>query len=706
VKLTCKGQSLYEKQAGLDPDQILLDSIALPIGTKPQDATLSILVGNTVLLAYTPLPDEKPEIPSPATPALPPEEIGSNEELFLNGLHLEQYRHATYLPEPYYLEALRRDPGDSRCNNAMGLLLYRRGKFAEGETYFRKAVRRLTQRNPNPYDGEPCYYMGLALKMQGRYSEAFDAFHKAVWNAAWQDAAYFELARLASRNRDFAQALDFAGRSLNRNGRHHQARHLKIALLRRMGQLDAARRESITSLELDSMEYGALWEHFLLDGDPAFENIVRPDPATYIELALDYSHAGLFDEALNLLEQALSDPLAVYTSGWVLAQSGQEQAAGSMFRRAASLPGDYCFPNRLEDVVILEAAQRANPQDARAPYYLGNFWYAHHRYDEAMACWEQSRELDPTFATVQRNLGLAYFNKRNDPQRALVCLETAYALNPADGRVFFELDQLYKRLNRTPGERLALLQHHLDLVEQRDDLTIEYITLLNLLSHADEAYQHLMQRNFHPWEGGEGKVSGQYITSLVEKAAALTATGEARQAIELLMQAQIYPHNLGEGKLYGAQDNNILYFLGCAYEVLGETENARHWFERAATGLSEPTSAMFYNDQPPDMIFYQGLARLKVGQIEKAHAIFTKLVDYGKAHLNDEVKVDYFAVSLPDFLVFDADLNQRNRQHCHYMMGLGYLGLDDLLAAKEHFEAVLALDANHLGATLHLRFSK
>ena len=35
--------------------------------------------------------------------------------------------------------------------------------------------------------------------MQGRFSEAFDAFYKAVWNAAWQDAGYFELARLAAR---------------------------------------------------------------------------------------------------------------------------------------------------------------------------------------------------------------------------------------------------------------------------------------------------------------------------------------------------------------------------------------------------------------------------------------------------------------------------------------------------------------------------
>jgi len=701
VKLSCKGQTLYEKSAALNPQQILSDSAALPAETKPQDVTLTILCGTSVLLAYTPVPEEKPAIPSPASPARPPEEIESIEELFLNGLHLEQYRHATYAPEPYYLEALRRDPGEIRCNNAMGLLLYRRGKFVEAEAYFRKAIQRLILRNPNPYDGEPYYNLGLTLKMQGRNSESFDAFHKAVWNAAWQDAAYFELARLASQNGNFSQALDYADRALNRNGRHHKARHLKIAILRRAGDVDATRAESTRSLVADPMEYGTLWERFLLDADPAFEKIARPAPSTYVELALDYAHAGLFDEAIKLLERVPSDPLAVYTLGWVLSQSGQDQVAAEIFQRASSLSRDYVFPNRLEDVIILTIAQRANPQDSHAAYYLGNFWYAHRQYDEAIACWERAHELDPQYPTAHRNLGLAYFNKRNDPQQALTCFETAFALDPSDARVFFELDQLYKQLNRTPAERMAVLQGHLDLVEQRDDLAIEYITLLNLLGRADEAHQYLMRHSFHPWEGGEGKVTKQYVTSLVERARVLLANGEANQAIELLTKAQVYPHNLGEGKLHGAQENNIFYYLGCAHETLGDHENARQAFERAASGLSEPTSAMFYNDQPPEMIFYQGLSNQKLGRSAEAQVIFNRLVDYGTTHINDNVKIDYFAVSLPDFLVFEKDPNHMNRVHCHYMMALGYTGLGSSAAAQQEFDRVLTLDANHGGALIH-----
>jgi tetratricopeptide (TPR) repeat protein len=702
VRLVCRQQVLYEKQVSLDPETTLLDRADLPANTRPQELTLSVLEGDSPLLAYTPLPEEKPAIPSPATAARPPKEIESIEELYLNGLHLEQYRHATYPPEPYYLEALHRDPGESRCNNALGLLLYRRGKFSLAEGYFRKAIQRLTLRNPNPYDGEPFYNLGLALEMQGRYPEASDAFHKAAWNAAWGDAANFELACLASREANYSRALDYLRRCLERNGHHHKARHLEIALLRRLGHADSARAASSHSLEIDPMEYGTLWERYLLDGETLFEEIVQLDPVVHSELALDYAHAGLFEQAITLLERVSFDTMAAYMLSWVLAQAGQEQAARSMFLRAASLSPDYCFPNRLEDVLILETAQHTNPQDARAPYYLGNFWYAHRRYNEAITCWEKSAGLDETFATVYRNLGLAYFNKRADSAKALACFEKAFALNPADARLFFELDQLYKRLNRAPAERMAVFQQHLDLVEQRDDLTIEYITLLNLLGRPAEAYQALMQRNFHPWEGGEGKVTGQYVASLVEKARALITAGETGPAIEMLERAQVYPHNLGEGKLYGAQENNIFYFLGCAYEQSGEMEAARQFYTRASTGISDPTSPMYYNDQPPEMIFYQGLALLKLQRPRAAQSIFRKLVAYGNAHMDDEVKMDYFAVSLPDFLVFDLDLNARNRLHCHYMLGLGYLGLGDTSKAQAHFAAVLEIDANHLGAVIRL----
>ena len=102
------------------------------------------------------------KIPSPAQAIPEPKHLESNEFLYLAGLHLEQYRHATRKPEDYFRETLARDRGDIRCNLALGRLFYRRGLYCESEDCFRIAVERATRHNPNPVDGESFYNLGLA----------------------------------------------------------------------------------------------------------------------------------------------------------------------------------------------------------------------------------------------------------------------------------------------------------------------------------------------------------------------------------------------------------------------------------------------------------------------------------------------------------------------------------------------------------------
>jgi tetratricopeptide (TPR) repeat protein len=163
----------------------------------------------------------------------------------------------------------------------------------------------------------------------------------------------------------------------------------------------------------------------------------------------------------------------------------------------------------------------------------------------------------------------------------------------------------------------------------------------------------------------------------------------------------VYPPNLGEGKLYGAQENDVHYWLGCAHEGLGNGDKATYYWEKAAVGISEPAPAIFYNDQPPDKIFYQGQALLKLGRASEAEKRFHNLIAYGETHLDEEVKTDYFAVSLPDLMIFDDDLTKRNRVHCHYLIALGQLGMGQAAEAKAHLDQVLAMDAAHQGAWVH-----
>lgn len=73
-------------------------------------------------------------------------------------------------------------------------------------------------------------------------------------------------------------------------------------------------------------------------------------------------------------------------------------------------------------------------------------------------------------------------------------------------------------------------------------------------------------------------------------------------------------------------------------EKLGEAKDAFESLTRACCGESEPVGMMYYNDQPPEMIYYQGLAYRMLGEEEQAVRRFQKLVDYGREHIRDDVK--------------------------------------------------------------------
>jgi len=709
-------QELYKKELNLDPangfEQII------PIGTVDQKTVKATVVdkeGNVLVSWMTDGPRSN-TMPEAAIAAKFPRDIESVEELFLNGLHLEQYRHATYDASHYYLEALSREPKDVRCNNAMGQWYLKRGQFEKALPYFDTAITTLTERNPNPYDGEPYFNKGVTLRYLGRNDEAYTAFFKACWNAAWQDAGYFNLAQIDSLKGNHQKALELVDKALIRNWHNHKARHLKVVLLRKLGKTAEAMNLVNESLSIDCFNMGVQYEKYLMlpteDQLMEFKSLLRDDAHNYIECALDYAQAGQFKEATTVLEYYTSlalvkaYPMTHYFLGGFNEQLGKSEVAKLHYEKASSMPMDYCFPNRLEEVVVLKQAIARNKKDARALYYLGNFWYASRQYDEAQRCWESAIVNEPGNAICHRNLSLLYFNKRNKKQKARKHLEKAFELSRDNSRVLMELDQLYKKLNVSVEERLAFLEKHLKLTEMRDDLYLERVALYNFKGEHKKALDLIEKRQFHPWEGGEGKVPFQYLTAHIERAKQLLLGGDCTKAISHLARAQTYPYNLGEGKLYGTQENDIFYWLGCAHEQLGDLEKAKEYWKKATAGLSELGAAIFYNDQQPDKIFYQGLALLKLNRKAEAEERFTSFVKYGEEHQNDNVKLDYFAISLPDLLIWEEDLNDKNKTHCHYLIGLGELGLANTDKAAQVLDSVLLQDGYHLSAQLHRNMTK
>lgn len=724
------GTEYYTETTALSPEHVFDKQIEVEHAAFN---TLNVQITGTTRLSWHAEPDEISPIPAAAEAALQPADIKTNEQLFLTGLHLEQYRHATWSALDYYEEALRRDPQDVRCNNQLGLWYLRRGRFEKALPYLRTAVKVLQRRNLNPYDGEPIYNLALCLKYLGQLDEAYDWAYKSTWNAAWQQAGFMLCAQISYMRRDFVNALAEVDKSLLVGWHNHKARALKAMIL---GQHDYTTRWSEAdqqrfireSLDINPFNYVCLLLQHEED-HPYFEHaaeayaLMHDDVNNYHEIAIDCMAAGDYFLASIILAHAIkigiATPLTYYYRAYCNSKEGE--AGREHWTQAEQQPLDLCFPNRMEDVVVLREAMRSNPDDASAPYLLGCLYYDKRQYDLAQELWERSATLRPSFPTVHRNLALLYYNKLHRSDQALAEMEQAFALDQSDARVFMELDQLYKKLDRQPEERLSRFEAYRSLVAQRDDLMLEYATLLNDLGRYTMAKEVIDGRIFHPWEGGEGKVSGQYQRCRLERAKQLLvedSVSSVEQAIDLLTQCLTFPHNLGEGKLYGAQDNDFHYFLGRAYALLAnraetDLDQKLHYqqlslqhYQQGTVGPTEPAAALYYNDAKPDKIFYAALCYRELGDEQRACGLFHKLVNYGETHIFDHVTMDYFAVSLPDLLVWDGDLDVTNRIHCNYMLALGHLGLGHREKTLSFISEVKKLSAHHQGVDSLNRFIK
>jgi tetratricopeptide (TPR) repeat protein len=697
VLVTAGGKTILEDVSDLAPGRPYLREVR-----RASDCSVSLLTNEGhEIIEYTP-PKAKnlaTSLPEPATEPPPPKEIVSNDELYVTGLHLEQYRHATRFPEPYWEEALERDPLDSRCSTALGLLKLKRGQFSEAETHFRHAIERLTRRNPNPAEGEAYYYLGVALQYQDRLEKAYAAFYKATWNYAWQSAAYYHLAEVDCHRLEFDRALQHLELSLKVNSDNLNARNLRTTILRRLGASAGSAAYARESHRIDPLDSWSRYE-LEISGEPPLRSEVpesvgsdRVQTQLKLDLAFDYAAAGFWGEVRDLLKLYVSKsrqahPIALYLLGYCKRRLGNDSEATATWDDAAKASPDYCFAARIEEMIVLQAALAANPSDARAHYYLGNLFYDKKRYEEAIHEWESSVQIDPSFAIPWRNLGIAYFNVRKDADAALGAYDNALKASPDDARLLYEADQLRKRTGAHASQRLATFESQLHLVAQRDDLTVEFITLLNQTGRAEQALELLLSRRFNPWEGGEGLVSGQYVWAHILLGRSLLESDIPQKALAHFSAAREYPQNLGEGKHLLTRETHLDYFAGLALSQMGRGDEARTYWTRAAADDSSITWLSYYRAMGLDAL----------GRKEQAASLLRQMGDFARKQMDAEVKIDYFATSLPNLLLFEDDLQKRNQVDCLFLLALSELGLRKPERAKELLNQVLSLDCNHIAA--------
>jgi tetratricopeptide (TPR) repeat protein len=645
------------------------------------------------------------EIPDPAKKAPKPHEITSLDELYMTAVHLEQNRHATYNAEDYYLEGLKRDAQDIRINTAYGRLLLSKGLFQESMQYFDRAISRLFRYNERPYDAAVLYYKALAKMYLNQDKEAYDLFYKATWSFPWKSQSYLNLAKIdvkralekisVEKYQDAISDLDIglehikSGLIYNQNCTNSKT--LMFTILRLKGELGQFKNSLKQAMIDDPLNVIFLYEA-LITGQVSTESVLHAINGlskNLFEITDYYESLGALKEAINTLnlfkDEVNQDPMIYYKLSMYHDILGNKDEFTKNLRVAESMRDILCFPNTLNAKKALEYVISKNKSLFLAQYLLGNLYYDKRVYQKAIQLWKDSIANQKDFEKPYRNLGIAYYNKLHDTEKAFVSYQEAISIKPNQPRLLYEYDQLRKRMNIHPKERIKKLEQFKHILNERDDLYLEYITVLNLLERHDEALKSISNHWFHVWEGGEGKVREQFVIANLELAKK-ELSKNPHVAIQYLENALSYPMNLGEGKLIGSLDAHLHYYLGLVYEQIDQKKSIDHYI-KASSGSSNIEFSMFYNDQPVDAIFFQGLSLIKLNCLEKANQIFKILLNYANQE-HGQIEIDYFAVSLPNYLIFDDDIQKKFDHFIKYVKALSLYGFQKKKEALNIYQEI------------------
>ncbi len=694
------GSPIAAHTISLRPGESWQDHSSVCSGGSPTELSVKLIAEDgTELLSYqvvdrSTLTRDRDE----ATEPLAPEDITSVDELYFTGEHLEQYRHPTRDPELYWLEALKRDSGDARCHISLGKRALGRGELAKASSHLGQAIKRLTCRHLNAVTGEAHYFQGLALRGLGKSREAYTLFYKAIWNYEWRASAYYQLATMDCHAGDWQAALGHIEQSLDTNRQNNKAFTLKAVILRHIGREVEAASALDDVLRVDSLDHWARYEKALLtDSIKSFLDGSRNDAQTALDLVFEYCESGFYLDAIAVLETHHCNavrtvsvpnplektPMTRYALAWLKFLVGEDDG-GAALANARVQSADHFFPSRIEESIILRWSIEQDGDDVVACYALGNFLFDKRRHLEAIEVWEVAVEAGTTIPQVYRNLGIAYWNHQHDGDKSADFYQKALLLDPTDTRVISEYDQLAKKRNQPLDKRLNFLEKHRESVLFRDDATVELASLYNLSGRPQQALSLVTSRPFHPWEGGEGAVLEQYTAAHILLGCQSLAEGAPDVAFKHFSEAMNVPESLGEAYHPLQAKADVNYWLGRSLSGLGRSVEAADHFLQSAEESGD-FSGMAVIDHSP-LSYYRGLSLRELGKEDEAAELFQGLLDYGKRGLEQIAKIDYFATSLPNLLVFDENLQARSDSENNLLVAMAYHGLGDQPNAEVYLE--------------------
>ncbi len=675
----------FEENCDLTPDNVFITSI----DKLPSYVTVSVVTGGKTVAEYTEKNFNKFNMPEVITDMPSAAGMNSADELYLAGVHVDQYRDPAVLPDSYWKEALNRNINHIPSLIAMAKYELNRYCLESAERYAERAIEALTIYNERLQSGEAYYTKGRILETKGETDKAYDYYYKAYWAADCVAKAMTRITVIDIKRKDYKEAKRHANNALEYGTNNNLALACLVIAKRELGE--AVEDIIKNQLEKDSLDH---MMRFISGADDLYDIMDSDAVQTCLDLAFDFAAMGRYEDIISLLrglEEKRPDcrrkPL-YYAIGYysnLIGKNGDEY-----YNKAKTAELGSCYPMRFEEIAILNDAI-AKTDDSDAKMLLGCLLYNKLQYEKAAALWEECSDN----YIAKRNLAVAYFSHLNRADDALKLMKEVLSSRPDDEELLYETVILMDKMDISPTEKIRLITSH---KARRDDVLTELAKAYNQAFMPDKAIDTLMSHDFVPCEGGEHAIADQYMFAYLVKGKEELDKGNIREAMELFTNGQVLPQSLGADIWNHCKLIPLKYHEALCLELLDEKEKANKIFDYIANVTIEYFSNMHLKELP----YWQAKAFEHLGETTKAQHLITKyLREWSKIqHIKDN---GYFGTT-PFFLSFVDDPKKLRKAQYHYLMSLCYDCMQCSDDAKANIKLSTSLNSENLFASYFNRF--
>ena len=556
------GKTVWNELVQLEPMRTFTRSVKAAI----TDNDVSIIIGNRKLY-YSGRHESIIALPVKTPDSI--QDAGSGERFFRMAEEQNSMRNFNDAME-LYKQCVEKEPAHSEALSRIAELYYRSGEYEKGISYARSVLKF------SAYDGAANLIYGALQEKLGKFDEAEAAYSTASRTMEYRSGAFSSLAGIELKLHNYALAESYASKSLDFNKYNLTAAGYRISANRKLSRNDIAAENIKTLLQIDPLNQYARFEQYLgtarhaNDAAVFQEGIKNEFPAeTYLELAIQYHHAGMDDEAIRVLRLSPSQAIVNYWLAYLLKDQAAKESM-ELLTKAEAFSPRLVFPFRPETLAVLEWAQQQMPSWKNI-YYCGLIHWNNNNLPRAKELFEQCAD-QPDYGPFYISRGTLFSDDSARQTKVLNDYLKAVKIEPGEWRGWSALSNYYEsngsfvQQNQHAGSAYAKFPSN-------PIISVDYARALLNVKKPKQCIGVLNKTLILPQEGAK---EGHELFEMahVSLALDLMANKKYKDAAVSLEQAKLFPESLGEGKPYEPDYRLINYLLSWCSRKAGNEKQA------------------------------------------------------------------------------------------------------------------------------------